>query len=106
MTRTPVNDYLEENPSQPETNPGESKTGVDSWDIGGVGATTDVLSMLCCSRPALLVLERPDLQSYGFAKSIWLGDLFHLLVLLFGTYAVMWALFTRYESRWPALVAM
>lgn len=76
----------------------------DFWRIGWAGTTTDVLSMFCYSRPALLVLERPVVP--GYSTNIWWGDLFHLLVLLFATHAAMWGLFLRCESRWPALAAL
>jgi ABC-type multidrug transport system ATPase subunit len=76
--------------------------------IGWVGKTTDGLSMLCYSRPALLVLTRPPVENPvpGYSEWIWWGDFLHLLILLLGTYAAMWRLFLSCENRWPALAGL
>ncbi|HQF14879.1 MAG TPA: hypothetical protein PLS55_13395, partial [Thermogutta sp.] len=68
------------------------------------GTVTDILSMCCYSRPALLVLQRPKVP--GYSANIWLADLFHLLLLLCATHGAMWGLFLKYESRWPTFVAL
>lgn len=80
---------------------GGEKQHSEFWELGWAGTLTDVLSMFCYSRPALLVLQHPQVK--GYSANIWLADLFHLMLLLFATYAAMWKLFLLYESRWPAL---
>ncbi|MGB4728298.1 MAG: heme ABC exporter ATP-binding protein CcmA [Thermogutta sp.] len=72
--------------------------------LGWAGTVTDILSMCCYSRPALLVLQRPKVP--GYSANIWLADLFHLLLLLCATHGAMWGLFLKYESRWPTFVAL
>lgn len=70
--------------------------------ISAAGKLVDGLSLLCYSRPGTLLLESPRPAGYGSA--IWVGDLCHLLVLLFGTWAGLYWVFLRAEKRWPRLI--
>ncbi len=85
-----------------------SKRKDDFWKISRLGTLTDVLSMACYSRPALLVLTRPPIDNPvpGYSQRIFWGDLLHLLILLLATHAAMWWLFLRCEIRWPALAGL
>lgn len=87
---------------------GSSKRDDDFWKVSRVGTLTDVLSMACYSRPALLVLSRPPIDNpvQGYSQWIWWADLLHLLILLLATHAVMWWLFLRCEMRWPELAGL
>jgi ABC-type multidrug transport system ATPase subunit len=61
-------------------------------------ALVDAASLACLSRPAALVAEAPRVAGYG--PWAWLGDLCHLLILLFGVWALVLLAFGRAERRW------
>jgi hypothetical protein len=67
-------------------------------------AVVDLLSMVCLSRPAALVAESPRVGDFG--RWIWLVDLGHLLILLLGTWALVFLSFQRAERRWLRLIGL
>jgi len=62
----------------------------------------DVLSMGCLSRPAALVAEASTGEAPG--RWVWLGDLCHLVILLLGTWVLVFLAFGRAERRWLRLI--
>lgn len=81
---------------------------LEGQKVPTVGKIADMLSFVCYTRPALLVLVRPPVENpvSGYSKHIWWGDLLHLWLLLLATYAAMWWLFRQCEQRWPALAGL
>lgn len=82
----------------------DARTGKDSLSKPAV--LVDMLSMLCYSRPASLLLESPQVVNAGFSSFIWLGDFCHLLILLLATWAAAYVTFLWAEQRWPGLIGL
>lgn len=81
---------------------------LDTDTVPTVAKIADMLSLVCYTRPALLVLVRPPVENPvpGYSEHIWWGDLLHLWSLLLATYTAMWWLFRQYEQHWPALAGL
>lgn len=71
-------------------------------ELRAPAVVVDAISMGCLSRPAALVAESPAVRGYG--GGIWVGDLCHLLILLLGTWMVLFLAFGRAERRWLRLL--
>jgi len=68
--------------------------------LGPPAVLIDVLSMGCLSRPAALVAGPPAGDGSG---RTWVGDLCHLMILLLGTWTLVFLAFQRAERRWLRL---
>jgi ABC transport system ATP-binding/permease protein len=77
-------------------------TLMSSQRPAGPAAVLDWLSMACPSRPAVLAADAPIVGGYG--RWTWVGDLCHLVILVLGTWMVLFVVFRRVESRWLRLV--
>jgi ABC-type multidrug transport system ATPase subunit len=67
--------------------------------------TVEGLSLLCLSRPATLLLESPSVKDYS-PRTLWLGDLMHLIVLVLGSVGATVLAFLSFESHWPRLIGL
>lgn len=65
---------------------------------------TDLLSLLCYSRPASLIVGPVAVK--GFSRWIWVGDLCHLVILLAATWLAVYVVFSWREVRWPQLIGL
>lgn len=72
-------------------------TLTDRRELPGPAILADALSMVCLSRPAAIVAERPDVADH---RAVWLGDLLHLMALLLATWAAVYLAFLQSERRW------
>jgi hypothetical protein len=70
-------------------------------ELSPQAALVDLMSMACLSRPATLAAEAPQLRGYG--RALWLGDMCHLLILVLGTWTLLFLAFGRAEHRWLSL---
>ncbi len=71
-------------------------------DVGAKWA--DNVSLLCVSRPAILLLNPP--KSLNGARIPLLADACHLLVLLLGMWTLTWVTFRWAENRWTQLIGV
>ena len=67
-------------------------------DLNKTAAFVDLISMACPSRAAALAAEAPPVR--GFSRWIWVGDLSHLLILVLGTWSLLFLAFRSEERRW------
>jgi ABC-type multidrug transport system ATPase subunit/ABC-type multidrug transport system permease subunit len=75
-------------------------TVLDRQPLPKAARFLDLLSMVCPSRPAVLVAEAPKVKDYG--DWLWVGDLSHLLILVLATWLLLIVAFHRSERRWLA----
>jgi len=69
-------------------------------DCGSVaGKLVDLLSLGCLSRPGTLLIECP----MGWR---WMGDLCHLIILLFAFWTAAYFVFLRQQRIWPKYIGL
>jgi ABC-type multidrug transport system ATPase subunit len=88
--------------SRPAVSPSQGLTPDDSPPAAA--ALVDLLSLFCLSRPATLILDPPNVAPFG--RWTWIGDLCHLLILVLGTWLLVFRVFDRAERGWPRLVGL
>jgi hypothetical protein len=79
-------------------------TLTDHQELRTTAVLVDVLSWGCLSRPAALVAESPAVRGYG--KALWIADLCHLEILLFGIWTLVLVTFRWAERRWLHLIRL
>jgi hypothetical protein len=75
-----------------------------SRELPAADRFVDYLSLFCYSRPGTLVSEAPKV--IGFNSWVWCGDMCHLMILLLGTWTLLYLAFLRSEPKWPRLIGL
>jgi ABC-type multidrug transport system ATPase subunit len=72
--------------------------------LPATGVLVDVVSLVCYSRPATLLLESPSISGFGWL--VGFVDFCHLTILLLGTWTVLYWAYLRAEEKWPRLIGL